>query len=68
MGLIGLAARDCDGVKPGIFGIGFGPIELLTNGLNVLGSKQHAHDLASIRVMLKNLFIDKLSFTVAIGG
>jgi hypothetical protein len=47
-----MAARDGGGVKPGIFGIGFGPIELLTNGLSVLGGKQHAHDLASIRVML----------------
>ena len=66
--LVGLAARNGCGVKPGIFAIWFCPTECVADGLLVLRGEQHAHHLAAVIVMLENFLTDQLTFAVAVGG
>ena len=66
--LVGLAARNGGGVKPGIFAIWFCPAECVADGLLVLRGEQHAHHLAAVIVMLENFLTDQLTFAVAVGG
>ena len=66
--LVGLAARNGGGVKPGIFGIWFCPTECVADGLLVLRGEQHPHHLAAVFVMLENFLTDELTLAVAVGG
>ena len=66
--MVGLAARNGGGVKPGIFGIWFCPTECVADGLRVLRGEQHPHHLAAVFVMLENFLTDELTLAVAIGG
>ena len=43
------------------------PTECVANGLGILRGEHHAHDLAAVAVMLKNLLTNELAFAVAVG-
>ena len=64
--LVSLPARDGRGVKSGIFGIGFCPLERVADGLRVLRGEQHAHYQTAILIMLENFLTDQLTFAVAV--
>ena len=66
--LVGLPARNSGGVKARIFGVWLCSTECVANGLGILRSEHHPHDLAAVAVMLKNLLTNELAFAVAVGG